>query len=70
MIMKKLLLKFLPGILVTLSILSFSQVLASSTDMDPSFNTKIPLGFNLPVESMSMQNDGKLFVYGNYWIYQ
>ena len=68
--MKKSLLKFLPGLLTVLAVLWTAQAFASSADMDPSFNTGIPIGFDNYPTAIAAQADGKIVVVGGFVGYQ
>jgi hypothetical protein len=68
--MKKELLKPLARILLAAITFSFSSVLASSTNIDTSFATKTPVGFNNPVRVIKTQSDRKVLVGGTFTTYE
>jgi len=47
-----------------------SQVSANPADVDPGFDTGIPIGFNADIKSIARQSDGKLIIGGQFTTYK
>jgi hypothetical protein len=68
--MKKAFFKSLMFIMTIMGILLCAQAFANPASMDPSFDTKLPLGFNGPVRTITTQRDGKIIVGGEFTAYK
>ena len=67
---KKSLLGYLPFISICIGIFLYSGVFANTASMDPNFYTNTPIGFNNPLNTMSIQNDGRILLGGGFTAYK
>ncbi|MCX6824462.1 MAG: DUF5011 domain-containing protein [candidate division SR1 bacterium] len=68
--MKKILFKSLTFLIAIMGIFLYTQVFANGSDIDPSFDTKTPVGFNGTIYAHVVQSDGKIIVGGDFTTYQ
>ncbi|MCX6824098.1 MAG: delta-60 repeat domain-containing protein, partial [candidate division SR1 bacterium] len=68
--MQKLTWKFLVFIVIITGIFCYTQVSANITNINPSFDTKIPAGFDQDPNAMVIQSDGKIVIGGMFNSYQ
>ncbi|MEI6119064.1 MAG: delta-60 repeat domain-containing protein [bacterium] len=68
--MQKLTWKFLGLLMIIIGIFWYTQVSANITNINPSFDTKVPVGFDMDPNAMVVQSDGKIVVGGMLTSYQ